>query len=398
MISSAAYYAETGLLPSHRALQDAADLATHAAKRQALLCDHLKLPRQVFLNARVGEFGPDTGENALVFAQWGARLWLAEPHEAAHEPLRSYFDHFGLSNQIEHVSATPLELYKGGPFDVLNAEGFVAGLPQRDWIAAVQRLVAPNGVLHISYFERRGMALERTTNALIRLTAAVNDAAPLEAAKTLLAAKWSALGSRRPLASWYLDHCENPLAARSAQLATPDVIAALAAAGFRLHAAAPPAGDPLRVDWPKRERPATAIAEDARRHSDRAALAHALGVPAYWAGRDAEGLGAAVDAVADAAEAVIARPGAAAADGLTIALEALRMRAAFCVERFIAPEGLERPLAALATLAAACRALARGDANPAIAAFNREPLLSLWGTPVHHAVFRRDGAADGDAP
>lgn len=342
----------------------------------------------------MGEFGPDSGENALVFAQWGARLWLAEPHMAAHPILEAYFNRFGLSRYIEDMSATPLELYMGGPFDLLNAEGFVAGLALREWIAAAQRLVAPGGLAHVSFFERRGMTLERTTYALIRLAARVRDAAPLETAHTLLAGKWSGLGSSRPLASWYLDHCENPLAARAAQLSTPDVIAALAAAGFRLHAATPPAGDPVRVDWPKRQRPAAAIAEDARRHSARAAFAHALGVAAYWAGPDAGGPAHAVDAVGEAAEAVVTDPTASAAEGLTTALHALRLRVAASADQFIAPEGLERPLSALARLADASRALAGGDAAPAIDALSQEPLATLWGTPVHHVVCRRDAVAD----
>lgn len=390
MSTAAAYYAEAGFFPSHRGLRDVAALNAHAAKRDALLVDALKIPRRFFAAARVGEFGPDTGENALVFAQWGARLWLAEPNQHAHPIITGYFDRFALAARLEGLTAIPFELTDGPAFDLVNAEGFIAALPTATWIAAAKRLVAPDGLFHISYFERRGMTLERITYALVRLTAALTGAAPLETAKTLLAAKWNALGASRPLASWFLDHCENPLAARAAQLATPDVVAALAAAGFRLHAAAPPSGDPLRVDWPKRRRPAAALAEDAGRHAARAALAHALGVNAYWAGSAPDALAAAVDALGEAAEAAVVKPEPQTAEALATALEALRVRVALAPDNVVAPKGLARPLEALAQLADAARGLAAGDAATARAVCAREPFLSLWGTPVHHAVFRRE--------
>jgi hypothetical protein len=82
------YYAREQFLPTFGNLENAGKLAQYTDARRTVFAEKLMLPIQMFDGADVLEFGPDTGENALVFAQWGAKVTLAEPNLRAHGQIR----------------------------------------------------------------------------------------------------------------------------------------------------------------------------------------------------------------------------------------------------------------------------------------------------------------------
>jgi hypothetical protein len=94
------YYAQEQFLPTFGNFEDGAKLAQYAEARRTVFAEKLLLPIQIFDGANVLEFGPDTGENALVFARWGANLTLAEPNLRAHDQIRQNFEHFGLNEKL----------------------------------------------------------------------------------------------------------------------------------------------------------------------------------------------------------------------------------------------------------------------------------------------------------
>ena len=75
-----------------------------------ILTEKLFLPRRLFSNARLIEFGPDAGENSLVFALWGASCTLVEPNLKARPIIRGYFQQFGLSHGLVSLEAKELLL------------------------------------------------------------------------------------------------------------------------------------------------------------------------------------------------------------------------------------------------------------------------------------------------
>jgi len=93
------YYERQDVLPTFGNFKSAAELEAYAGLRRELFSDKLVLPPRLFRDADVLEFGPDSGENALVFAGWGANMTLAEPNriEAALDGQVS------VNGPIEHV-------------------------------------------------------------------------------------------------------------------------------------------------------------------------------------------------------------------------------------------------------------------------------------------------------
>ena len=94
------YYKEAEVAPTFAGLTGEGDLDRYAAQRERLFTEILHLPPRLFADADVAEFGPDTGENALVFARWGAYLTLVEPNPRAWPAIRAYFRRFGLTHRV----------------------------------------------------------------------------------------------------------------------------------------------------------------------------------------------------------------------------------------------------------------------------------------------------------
>ena len=68
------YYERQDVLPTFGNFKSAAELEAYAGLRRELFSDKLVLPPRLFRDADMLEFGPDSGENALVFASWGANM------------------------------------------------------------------------------------------------------------------------------------------------------------------------------------------------------------------------------------------------------------------------------------------------------------------------------------
>ena len=392
--SLAAYYAEKDLFPSHRALDGVAALDAHERGRSALLESHLKLPRGLFAGARMAEFGPDTGENALVFARWGAQMTLVEPNRSAHPIIQNYFEKFELKSHLEHLSQGGLEDYEGEPFDFVNAEGFVAAItPSAKWIGALKRLTRPGGLAHISYFERRGALIELATNAAVRAVAALQDRDPAETAEDLLETKWRTVAHTRSLSAWFHDHFDSPAARLGAMLSASGVMREMTRADFRLHASAPGYADPHWVGWPKRERESGEETRSSIEHLNAACLSHVLGRKAYWAGPYGGGCAwaAAIDEAARLADGVVAAPDAPEKiTALGRVLYGMGARLDSESRFFITDTELSGPSAMLKAFGQALLTVADGDAGLAEIFFRGDrEFLQCWGAPVHHAVFRK---------
>src|SRR5580658_596497 len=99
--SLVSYYTNLQFNPVLISVEDSAVWKSHFEKRRQLYERHLGLPLAYLDGASVLEFGPNSGENALLPALFGARLTLVEPNEQVLPRLRELFNLFGVQNQIE---------------------------------------------------------------------------------------------------------------------------------------------------------------------------------------------------------------------------------------------------------------------------------------------------------
>lgn len=391
-----AYYGAKGLSPTFGNLRTEDDLQRHAAMRERVFTEKLNLPPRAFTGARVLEFGPDTGENALVFARWGATVDLVEPNRQSWPQIEAYFRHFGLADRLGALDGSAIQHFEPTrAYDVVVAEGFIHTVkPLSAWIGTVARATAPGGLLVLFYYERASILVELFHRAAHRrFGRLLGGDATVESARRLYEAKWNAIPHVRRFESWVMDVLDNPYTSTRYTLDAGELTAALAAAGFGLYQSWPRYRDELRMGWHKAVETPDAVASEIARQLPRLALAHAVGRSLFALGPDRE-----VSALAERIDRLLAGLEAAAGEGaaepwpeIADSLAALGPTVAESALLY-APSDTARTeakasLGALATLA---RLLAGADAA-AVARFasTDTAFLRTWGQPAHYAIFRR---------
>jgi SAM-dependent methyltransferase len=387
------YYRVKGQSPTFGSLKTPEDLDRHVAARTRLFLDRLGLPPRLFRDACVLEFGPDTGENALVFARWGATVDLIEPNRQSWPQIESYFRQYGLAGRLGGIDGAALQDFAPQRvYDAVVCEGFIHTIqPPSVWIDILRRAVAPGGFLVLFYYERTALLVDLFHRAVHRSYGRLAGGASVDSARRLFGAKWDAIPHMRRFESWVMDVLDNPYTSTRYTLDAATLVADLAKAGFALHQSWPRYRDELRMAWHKA--PETDVVAETGRHLPRLALGHALGKTLFAHGPEAEveALRGRIDQVLDALEASIetAEAWSGVADGL-----AAMGRAVGDPGLIFAPDpsvraAAEEALDALTTLA---RHLAAGDAE-AIAGFAAtDPVFrTTWGQPAHYSVFRQTG-------
>jgi hypothetical protein len=394
------YYRDSGISPTFGSLRTTEDLDRFCAQRARIFTLKLQMPPDMFRGARVLEFGPDTGENALAFARWGARVELVEPNTSAWPQLRAYFSRFGLDDRLLGLHDKPLqEFTPAAEADFVVAEGFIHTVkPERRWMEVAGKAVRPGGYLVLFYYERRGQLMELFHAALYREYCRQIDARGPAAARRLYGTKWDAIGHVRKFDSWVMDVLENPYTRSEFTLDAPLLTEMLANAGFELYQSWPRYRDDLRMLWHKAPESAKSIGEEVSRHLKRSALSHALGRTLYYVSdestvaaqcRQIDDLIAAVD---DALGSGGHRTWASIADGFA------GLRQAIGHDNIVyAPSAAARQ-SALDMLSSICRcaSLAAAEDAEGLTAFaNADPsFVAAWGQPAHYAVFRKRHPAD----
>ena len=207
-----------------------------------------------FRDKKILEFGPDTGENSLVFARWGAQLTLVEPNLEAHSYIRKYFSKFKLGSYLNDIAATDLlEFSPQQKFDVVDAEGFIYSIkPNSSWIKKVGKCLNYDGFLIISYMELYGGFIELLTKAIFhRVTSEKNYPADLETAKQLFLSKWNRIKHSRKIESWFMDVIENPFVRMKYFIDSVELLDDMFNEGFRLYSSWPNYKDLHNVNWIK---------------------------------------------------------------------------------------------------------------------------------------------------
>jgi len=248
-----AYYRENRFNPVLIPVEQEAVWVAHYTKRRNLYERHLRLPPSLLRDRRVLEFGPNSGENALVLALHGARLTLVEPNEQVIPRLYELFDRFGVRDQLESVRCSGISAFESNEqFDLVIAEGFLYTLPDRDdLLRRLTRLVAPGMFGIVSSNDLHGGLIELLRRAVLyrvcRLSGVADEHSPegLALARQLYLSDFGRLNSSRTFEAWWKDTLVNPFYATECLWSFPTLFGIMDETECRVHGCSP---DWLTVD------------------------------------------------------------------------------------------------------------------------------------------------------
>ncbi|WP_456618195.1 MULTISPECIES: class I SAM-dependent methyltransferase [unclassified Bradyrhizobium] len=388
------YYERQDVLPTFGNFKSAAELAAYASQRRELFSDKLVLPPRLFRDAEVLEFGPDSGENALAFAGWGANMTLAEPNRHAHPKIQAYFAHFGLTERLRALALSDVEGFRSDRrFDIIDAEGFIYTVqPTETWLGIFHRLLNPDGYAVVSYYERYGGFFELALKAIHAAGKALTGRPALETAKLLFDAKWNSIPHTRSFESWLMDVLENPFVRHPYFLDAAALCRAADGLGFDVHSAWPSYRDSLDVYWHKKVLPGEEKLRRATRHLGRSRLSFLGGRKLYLVG-NAE----AVDAISASIEALVLDVDrlvdAPFGDSLPRVIASLAaLRETIGATEILADEAadIEAITATLDSFHRIFSAIGQRDVATLTALTQSDPaFINTWGQPAHFLVIRK---------
>ncbi len=198
------------------------NIKKHYIKRINLLENHLKIHLSLLKNKDVLEFGCNGAENACLLSEYGANLYLVEPHKKIHKIIVNNFNKIKKKNRLKLLSDDTLESFKTKKkFDIIIAEGFLNTLEKRNlYFKKISRLLSPGGLLIINYDDIYGGFFEYLKSyTLIKLCKKTNiksdSKESLNLAKTLFKNEFDKLSKSRSFTAWWKDQLINPYAAKT---------------------------------------------------------------------------------------------------------------------------------------------------------------------------------------
>ncbi|MBI2789655.1 MAG: class I SAM-dependent methyltransferase [Elusimicrobia bacterium] len=258
------YYGRIGLNPVGHDISREKSLKLHERKRRSLLEHHLKIPFQAWKGARVLEFGPGSGENAVVLARHGAKLTFVEPLDYLIAELKGKFAALGVPDSIEAVHNEVLEKFETSErYDFVFGEGFVHFLD--DPVEGVRRMsacVAPEGFLVLSVVHPVGTFIEFVKKAYLEMAAAAlgreSGESRFALARKLFEGPFKAINHSRGFESWSKDCVLNPLYRPRHFLDLPEILAGLPES-FSLYSSWPNYASADDLIWHKNIQDAAAV-------------------------------------------------------------------------------------------------------------------------------------------
>lgn len=388
------YYERQDILPTFADFKSHEQLKGYDAQRRELFSDKLMLPPGLFRGAELLEFGPDSGENAVVFAGWGASMTLAEPNRQAHPKIRAYFERFGLLPRLRELVLSDVEGFRSDRrFDIIDAEGFIYTIqPSEIWLRVFQRLLNPDGCAVISFYERNGAFYELALKAIHAAGKALTGRPTLESAKLLFEAKWDSIPHTRAFESWVMDVLENPFVRNRTFIYAGDLCGAASALGFDVHASWPSYRDTLDIYWHKKVYSDADKLRRSAKHLQRSRLSFLGGRKLYLVGQDetVEAIGAAIEHLMGDVDAMIDDPLGDSLARVISGLSTLRKLVAKAEIFADDPADVEAAVATLDSFLGIFRAIARRDAGELAAlAQSDAAFINIWGQPNHFLVLRK---------
>jgi hypothetical protein len=384
------YYAAQDVQPTYADFSGDAELSKYARLRKDVF-SRLVLPPAIFNGKRVLEFGPDTGENSLVFAQWGARLTLVEPNKEAHPYIRRYFSKFGMEQRLDDVvSASLLDFQSPQKYSVIDAEGFIYTVqPTSSWVAKGAECLEMDGFFIISYIELYGGFMELLLKSIYHTV--IRDKAyqtGIESAKQLFLPKWDSVAHTRKIESWFMDVIANPFVRKKYFIDPVALLGDMNDGGFRLHSSWPNYKDALAIQWIKAAYSEQAETQAAMDFVEQSRLSHFLGSKCFLP-MQSPVLNSRLSALIDIADGLVDAPSAPACkqaiEHLDAILAEIKPGAVTASEQeILGARAILQMIRSIFIL------MEKNDAT-ALVDFCRtdKVFISTWGMPCHYAVFQK---------
>jgi hypothetical protein len=287
------YYKEQEVLPTYGKFMKPEEMNEFERQRREMFTDKLFLPARLFKNAQLIEFGPDTGENSLVFAMWGADCTLIEPNPKAHPVIRDYFQRYNLTQKLKGLETQDILNYgkRGlphGKFDLIDAEYSIYTVrPIKQWIEILAQLLQEDGLAIFLYMEAFGSFLELFMKVIHARVRQLTGLGAVETAQKVLDAKWNSIPHKRSLEAFVMDVLENPFT-RLAYLMEPQSLCnEMFAVGMDLYSSWPPYKDGLRVEWVRKPLSPEEALKSEMDFISRSRLSHLTGIPCFMKQSDA---------------------------------------------------------------------------------------------------------------
>ena len=193
------------------------EFSKHLRLRKNLIENHLKIPLNLLKDKNIIEFGPNRGENSMIYAFHGAKLHFVEPIlDSVNELKRKYKKH-NLLKAVKNIKKTNLENYKSKKkFDLVIAEGFLNTLAERNkQLIKLFRLVENSGLIILNYDDFYGSLIELIKSAILKKMCLQNSVEldsvhSLNLSKKLFYNDFKKLKNTRPYKAYWLDQlsCE----------------------------------------------------------------------------------------------------------------------------------------------------------------------------------------------
>ena len=255
------YYRGKDFLSTHADFKSIEDLKKHENERKEIFTNKLFLLPAIFKNADLIEFGPDCGENSLVFGYWGAKCRLIEPNIKTHSIIKEYFDKFSLKNNLVSIEEVDVKDFSENAdkllkkrYDFVDAEGFIYTIKPNDiWINLFSRTLKQDGFVLIDYYEKFGAYIELSQKVIHSRIKSILGVSSLEAAERVFRVKWNSMPHRRKMEVWVKDVLESPFVRLKYFLDAQKLCKEMHKAGFQLYSSWPNYKDSLNIHWLKKQ-------------------------------------------------------------------------------------------------------------------------------------------------
>lgn len=216
------YYKKNKFNPVPIKFSGKKNIINHYLKRHNLLENHLNIYLPLLKNKNVLEFGCNGAENACLLAEYGANLYLIEPHKKIHKIIINNFNKIKKKKNIKLLSKKTLESFQSSKkFEVIIAEGFLNTLKKRNlYFKKISKYLVNGGLFIINYDDVYGGFFEYLKSyTLIKICHKLNIKSDsikgFKIAEKLFKKEFNKLNKSRSFKSWWKDQLINPYAAKT---------------------------------------------------------------------------------------------------------------------------------------------------------------------------------------
>ena len=385
------YYEQNNFLPTDASFKSSRQLNDYEKSRK-ILFSKLKIPQRIFEGAQLIEFGPDTGENTLVYAKWGSKIYVVEPNPSALKVLKENFTQYNYLSNVSCFSNQTVESFTcDDKFDFLSAEGFLYTIQQNIWINKCASLLKDGGLMIMTYMETVGSAYELLLKVIYQYGCELLEDDSVEVAKVLFKQKWDDIPHTRSFHSWYMDVLKNPFVRCNFFYKAGELLDACENKGLQLYSSLPIYEDGLHVAWHK-------VAEDDfSRHNrtqiniKRATLTYFFGEKCFYAGCSDALLTELTSIVGNIIFLLDEQIDGINSNKLSELISAADRLAYLIQKDLFVQDNIESISAKLAMLRQILLLIAENKGDELISFCQSDKtFIKMWGLPVHVVVFRKE--------